>query len=268
MRLWILVPATLMAFVGCSRVPDDTADDTDTDTDIGTDPDTDPLPEGCPDSPTGEFFGQLEASQIVDANPYADANLAAVVATFDGVADGATKDVDVAINNAVVAAIGYTPSSATAHWSVWLADANGAVRTYLNESTGTIPSTVKVGDVLSLRVKKIKNFGGEFEILDVSDVVVAADTSKVWLQEPTGELSYASHGRELVHVWGEVTSTPADCGSYQCMDLDLDGQVVDFRIKADKGVKKGDCLDVVAPVGVYMGDVQFNIDNFDWVDFY
>ena len=273
MRLWIQLPVVI-ALIGCGpRVPVDTDADADTDTDMDTDTDsdtdTDTEVDKCPEAPDAGFYGQLEAGQVTATSPYKDSGISAVVAAQADVVDGTPKAVDIQVTDAVVASIGYTPSSATAHWSVWVADSKGAVRTYLKDSTGTIPSTVKPGDTISFKVKQLTNFAGEFQISQITDFALGADTSLIWLQETNGTtLSYADHGRELVHAYGQVVTDPAACGSYECMDLDLDGQTVDFRIKPEKGVVKGDCLDVVAPVGVFNGGVQFNIDNFDWVDFY
>jgi hypothetical protein len=278
MRLVPLSVALVFALVACDRGPEDDSDtdvetdtdtDTDSDSDTDTDTDTDTDADITPcDPPTSMYYGVLQESQITDVAPTGDAGIAAVVAAAPA-GDGETATVDLQITNATVMMVGYRPSGGDL-WSLWVQDENAAIRTYA--SSTPITAEVVPGNKVSFKVTEIKNYAGELEITKLADFVVDDTTAgPVYVQDVTGEtITYADHGREVVYTYGRITTVPAACGgSSVCATWLLPtGQEVDFRIGEQKGVVQGDCIQVVSPVGTFDGDVQFDINDFDWVEFF
>lgn len=277
-----------LAFAACNNGPPDTGIDTDTnadadtdtdadsDTDTDTDADTDSDTDSDSDTdadcavPDGSFHGGLSASQIVSTSPYTtDAGLTAVIAADPG--DGNTANVDLTITNAVVAAVGYVPSTSTSEWTVWLADQNGAARTYLNTSTVSIPSTIVPGDVVSMHVVELNNYAGEIEITKIDSFTKSDTTSHVWVQDATAaNIDVATQAREVVHGYGKLMTAPTACGGTAlCSDMKTsNGQTIPFRIKTVWDPRQGDCIEFYMPVGVFAGEPQLNVDTFDWVNLY
>jgi len=164
----------------------------------------------------------------------------------------------------------YTPSGSNI-WTLWLADANGAVRTYLkDDSTDTIAEgSIQPGYTISFTATELKDYEGTLEITQMS-AITKGTPGKVYVQEAAGQtLSAASHFEEMVHAYGKLVSDSTACGgSSVCFDYDIGEQTVTFRVKSSGNLMKGDCVDVYAPMGQFSGSPQFDIANFDWMDTY
>ena len=278
MRSFVLSFAVL-ALAACPPAPPDTGTsdtDTDTDTDSDTDADSDTDTDSDTDSdtdcaaPDGTFFGQIGAADKITATAYTnDAGLGAVVAAKP--ADGQTATVNLAVTNATVTAVGYNPATATEAWSVWLADANGAVHTYLADSPQKIPLPIAPGDVISFTATGLENYSGQLEIITITGYSKSTTTTDVYVQDMmTSDITVAGHDQEMIHTYGRISSAPAACGSTaECADFTTaSGQVVAFRIKSVFEPALNDCIEVYMPAGQFSGSAQLNVDNFDWVELY
>jgi hypothetical protein len=277
--------AALPLALACRPAPDDggtdkdttsTEGDADTDSDADSDADTDPTtstttttttttsPSSCPTpNDLATWYGTMDASLATATNYSADAGIGALIAA--GPADGMTAAVDLMVNGAIVAAIGYHPAG-TDPETVWFADRNGGFRTYGIPFPG-----VQVGDAIALHVTEIDNYNGELEITAADGFQILSSGNSVFVQDVAGQpLDYTNQGRELVRLWGEILTDNGPCGgASNCYTVDHGGPAtVDVRVGAALGLLAGDCVKVTAPLGTFGGVAQFDLSDWDWLAVY
>ncbi|MCB9795870.1 MAG: hypothetical protein H6741_24500 [Alphaproteobacteria bacterium] len=213
------------------------------------------LPTGCALGPAdaGEWAGRVPVEQIT-TEPYAfDAGVAAVIEASP--AQGQRVDVQLRVEGAVITNVGYPEAE-----NVWFADGGGAMRTY----SAPWGVSLEPGDVVSFEVREISNYRGELEVIDLGNVEVIGSGEPVFFVDATEQsVSVAEHARQNIRAWAEVVSGPTDCSS-NCFDVDLGSQTELLRISSSRNFDPGDCLELFAPMGVFDGEIQFNIENYDW----
>jgi hypothetical protein len=131
------------------------------------------------------------------------------------------------------------------------------------------PSTVGPGDVVDIRVTRIQNYFGVLEILD-GDVQITGSGERVYVHDGmTGDdLVYGDLPQELVEVWGKVLGPSTACGDFECFPLDY-GAPNPLTLRVVPGtVSRNDCAHVIAPLDVYDGEPQLQIDHPDWLRTY
>ena len=147
----------------------------------------------------------------------------------------------------------------------WVEDANGAHRTYLPDAVTPAPVP---GDEVSFTVNAITNYFGELEITALSDWTVVSSGNPVHVGEGTGvALDYATMGRKVYDVYGEITGELGECGGTNyCWELTHGGVVSEVR--TGKSIILGDCVHLVAPVNYYDDNALYDIGNWDWMEYY
>jgi hypothetical protein len=239
---------------------------------VTTDPTgIDPTSEGpswdspCADGPskTGPWNNHPigEAGVDVRKNPY----------TFDaGVGDvldatksaSSPKSVNLEINDAIVTATDDNPPNGTL--SAMVADGAGTIMVF------AVPvdfnaNGVEPGDRIDLHVFEVFNYDGVPEITDAT-IAISGSGEDVYVNTfmDGDELKYAKHPLEMVEVWGEILTSGTDCGGMDCFALDH-GAEEPAEFRAPSGdVRKGDCVQVIAPVGQFDGVTELSMENPDW----
>lgn len=277
-----LLSASFLALLACRGTPDtdDTANDDSGDTggdsgDSGDSGETDDtgVPFSCQDGPSdpGSWFGVLEPSQVTDVNTYGDAGLSALLEKAPAKDQTVTFDPPLRITKAVVTLPGYAPEGKFPG-TFWFADSKGAMRTFdnLNNTEDiVVPAEITAlpaGSVVSFDVTELKNYSGELEVTGLRNFELHSDPAqKVYVRDRTDgtKLEYATDGRFIVHLWGEVSKVRGPCGSPTCYEMTSGDNVYLVRVK--KEYLEGDCLELVAPVGTFNDELQFDISDFDWL---
>lgn len=213
------------------------------------------IPSGCALGPAdpGTFSGAVPLD-LITTEPYDfDAGVQAVIDASPG--DGQQLSVQLRVEGAVVTNLGYPEDE-----NVWFADANGAMRSY----RANFDPPVAPGDVVSFEVQQISNYRGELEVVAIDALEVLGSGEPVYYVDGTNRaISVAEHARQNVLAWAEVVSGPTDCSS-NCFEVDLGGQTEDLRISSSRTFDAGDCLELFMPVGVFDGEIQLNVENYDW----
>lgn len=271
LRLALLV-STTASLVACisAAPPDDTGAeaDADTDSDADTDTDTDTDADGdadCDAGPSTPDYGELNADEITWDNYTHDAGLAAVIDADPG--DGNTAEGEWVVTDAIVTLTGYAPEGSNPD-TFWVADASGSIVVY-RVDPGFV---VKAGDTISFTVNQVGNYAGLYQISGASDFAVADVGSELVyvVDGMTNQAAWSLNPHEIIYSYGEVTAEHGECGtSYQCFDYTAaNGNVTALRLHESKGLVKGDCLQVTAPMGTFAGSDQYNVNDLDWVNFY
>ncbi len=243
----------------------DTDSDADADSDSDTDADTDVPVGGCPEPASlASLYGTLDPAMVTTTNYGFSAGVQAAITASPG--DGEPNaTVDLMINGAVITAVGYHPPD-TDPGTVWFQDQDAALRTYNTPMPG-----VKVGDKVSFRITEISNYNGELEIVALDSLTIDSSGTPVYVRDATGTtLDYATDGRELLRVWGEVMSDGIECGGVSsCYPLNYGGATdVEFRVGAALGLLTGDCVILTAPLGVFDTELQFDLSDWAWLAVY
>jgi hypothetical protein len=197
------------------------------------------------------------------------AGVAEVIAAADALTDGETVEgLDLAVTNAVVTNIGYSPDGAT-DLSFWFGDADGFMRTFRTETGPVLPSEISRGDTVSFKVNAITSYFGEYEVTAISDFQVTGSGEPIYMLDANDtELTYAEHGRANISVYGEVTASTGECGSSNCYDLLLwNGQTVIFRVANFVEIFEGDCIWWAGPLGSFDG-LQLDANELDWFAYF
>lgn len=274
--LRLLVSLAFVGMAACSRQPPSTPDadtdvavaDTDTivddsdttvvDTDVA---DTDVTLTPCPaPSNVGTWFGALDSANVTSDAPTGDAGLAAVSAASVGT-------VSLAITDAVVTAVAYRPPAINVN-TFWIADGSGAIEVF-NVDSGT--TTLAPGQIVSLTVTKTSKYFGTLQITAATDITVSGSMADVYVLDASDlDLDYATQSAINVFTWGRITAANGACGtSSSCFTMTTNhAQEVRYRVRTDKGVRLGDCIEVVSPLSIYDGNQQLDIVDLDSMEFF
>ncbi len=241
----------------------DSDGDADTDT-VDTDTTTDPgVRHGACAAPAPFEYGPELAGVGLRAKDFdQDANLDDVIAAAD-LALVATP-VNIPVTGAIVTMIAYRADGGYPE-EVWMADANGAIRTY-----GTPIGGVQVGDAVTFRVREVLNYFGEHEVTAIGPVTVDSTGNDVYVHESPANLNYAQNGRELLHLWGEIVTVEGPCGgTSSCYQLEHGGaKPALLRTGTVVGLAQGDCVEVTWPMGYFDTEVQLDVATYDQLRVY
>jgi hypothetical protein len=198
-----------------------------------------------------------------------DAGIAAVIAAAPTTNDETiTLDTPLAVTGAIITNTGYARDESVP-WDVWIGDGAGVIRTWgANMETAITAATP--GMSVSFNVTEIKNYAGEIEITGLTDWVVNSENNDVFVWELNETvLDYSLHGRQNAHLWGEILTDAEPCGgSFNCYTYAYGAASATLRMKDVATVLKGDCVELVAPVGTFAGNIQFNVADLDWYQWY
>jgi len=266
---------TLSACFGSSPPEDDDEDsnmeaDADTDADSDSDTDADSDADSDTDSDTdvdchsdwdSGFYGSIDASIVTNTAYSNSSGLSDIVAADPG--EGETTEISVAISGAVVTQVGYYPDSAT-EYTFWLGDGDAHVQAYYI----TLDEAPSAGDTVSFTATELTNYYGKLEITAATDYAVTG-SSDVYVNQATGTtLDYSDSGPINVRLYGELIEDRGDCGGGNtCYELEHGGEgagnIAVIRTDSEY-VAAGDCMIITAPLGEYSGEVQIDVDDYDW----
>ncbi len=239
--------------------------DADSDADSDTDTDTDTVVDcGAPPN-LGTFYGGI-AANLVTTDAYvndagiAEAN-AAGPAAGDPAVDLSANPVNIA--SATVIAVGYPENI-----SFWIEDANGAIRAYFGDAP--LVSDLVPGDVVSFQITEIDNYATELEISGYQNFNLESQGNPVRVQDGQGLTpDYATMGGRNFDVHGTLVTDLGECGPANCWLISNGGVMTEVRLGSAGGTwVLGDCIHFVAPMTRFDGDLEYDMFNFDWFEYY
>mgnify|MGYP006928215538 CR=1 FL=1 len=239
----------------------DSDSDTDTDTDTDTDADAD-----CGAPPNlGSFYGGIDASKVTTASYLNDAGIAAAIAAGPGDGQG-PLDLSanpMSISSATVTVVGFPEDK-----SFWIEDSGGAMQAYFDEAP--LLQAAVPGDVVSFEITEMDNFGNRIEISKYANYVVERQGDPVRVQPGAGIVfNYDIQGGQVFDIYGELVTDVGECGPANCWLISNGGVLTEVRLGSAGGTwVLGDCIHFVAPVTRFDTDVQFDMFNFDWFEYY
>jgi len=257
-----IAPTTTDSDAGDADTDADSDSDTDTDTDTDTDSDTDA---DCGVPPNlGTFYGGIAAGLVTTDAYVNDAGIAAAIAAAPGDGD---PNVDlssnpVAISGATITAVGFPENI-----SFWIEDASGGIRAYFSDVP--LPDDAISGQKVSFEITEIENYANEIEISKYQNFSIDSSDNPVRVQ--TGQavaFDYGTHGNQVFDVYGPLVTDLGECGPANCWLLSNDGALTEVRIADDITWLPGDCIHFTAPLHRFGSDVQFDMFNFLWFEYY
>ncbi len=164
----------------------------------------------------------------------------------------------VKITNATVVATSFVPHG---NKTFWVQDKNGGVQAWLKTDAGD----VKVGQKVSFDIVKSGEYRGNVQITELTNFVIVANSSPVYLMEKTGKkLSDADYGK-MVRIGGVLSGEalcddPDALSPNYCYTLTHGAETVSFRSKS-LFIKNGSCVTYVGPVGTDFGPLANEATN-------
>lgn len=218
---------------------------------------------GCGVPPQlGPWVGHpLYGSNVTTTEYGHDAGLDDVIAAAPAAMGESATGLTIQVSGAIIHNIGYPADKV-----FWMADGNGAFRTFLPDAVNPAPQP---GDAVSFTVTEIENYHGELEITGLTNWSVDSGGNSVLVRQGQGvELTEATL-RYTYETYGKIVSAIGACGSNTtCWNFEHGGVTSELRIKDDVFALEGDCLHVIAPVYYAFDNGLFDIQNWDWKTFY
>lgn len=219
----------------------------------------------CVDGPAfpDAWAGALSPDQVT-SSPYE--NEAGIGDILDAAPESGAQAIDITVTDAVVA--NFTEYGGAID-QLWLADAAGGLQTY-GVDINLTADDISPGDRVSFTATEITTYFGLPELTGLSGLTVTEKNGAVSVVDGnTTAVTLAEHLNENIRGYGALTSAPEGCGgSSVCADFTFGENTVVLRFADALGLAEGDCVDVLAPLGIYSYSEQINIDNNDWVSVY
>lgn len=219
----------------------------------------------CSDGPAfPEAWAGAVDPKRVTTTPYDFA--AGIGDILDAAPDQDSASIDIAVTDAVVT--NFTEYGGEID-QLWLADAGGGLQTY-GVDLNLTAADVAPGDTVSFTATEITTYFSLPELTGLTDLSVTGSGAQVYVVDGNAEtVTVAAHLNLNIRGFGELVSEPEGCGgSSVCADFSFGDNTVPLRFPEALGLSVGDCVDVLAPLTVYSGSPQLNIDNNDWVSVY
>ncbi|MFT5684131.1 MAG: hypothetical protein ACI8RZ_005072 [Myxococcota bacterium] len=219
----------------------------------------------CTDGPAfpDAWAGAVDPA-LVTTTPYDFA--AGIGDILDAAPASGALSIDIAVTDAVVA--NFTEYSGEID-QLWLADAGGGLQTF-GPDIGLTAEEIAPGDTVSFVATEITTYFSLPELTGLTDLSVTGAGGLVYvIPGNTTTITVADHLNQNIRAFGELVSEPETCGgSSSCADFVFGDNTVALRFADAIGLSMGDCVDVLAPLTLFSGAPQLNIDNNDWVSVY
>lgn len=219
----------------------------------------------CADGPAfpDAWAGALSPEQVTTAPYDSEAGIGDIL---DAAPESGALSIDITVTDAVVA--NFTEYGGAID-QLWLADAAGGLQTY-GVDINLTADDVSPGDRVSFTATEITTYYGLPELTGLSDLTVSDKNGMVSVVDGnTTAVTIEEHLNENVRGYGTLVSAPEGCGgSSVCADFSFGENTVVLRFAEALGLAEGDCVDVLAPLGIYSYSEQINIDNNDWLSVY
>lgn len=277
-----------LGLMGCPpEDPTETDDDTsDVDTsDVDTsdiDTDTDDIDTEAPaidchvlPSTLPAWGGDIDPPTLITNTPYTnDAGLGGLLAALDGTTGDQTVDVD--ITGATVTVLDYNRDEDLGQvFRFYVEDANAAFFARLSfDATGY---DIQAGDIVNFNVTAAQLYFGVPQISAISELTVVSSGNPVHVIEGNGQtLDLTGDVNRVHHLYGELVSAGEGCQDPNyCFDLEtVDGEtstINTLRINQEPlqtPLIQGDCVEIIAPMGIFSEAPQFNVGNYEWHRWY
>ncbi|MEO1270986.1 MAG: hypothetical protein AAFX99_23095 [Myxococcota bacterium] len=175
-------------------------------------------------------------------------------------------------NVTVVATSFNTSNTMRANRIFWVGDSNGVIKVFFGSmETDKFPTfNIKVGQKISFTATEVINFNNVPEIVDVDPEswLLDSEDNDVYIQDwQAGEaLAFPGDVNAIVRLTGTLSQEGMGCGEgWTCFELDYGApSTVVFRTNS-QFILPGNCVTYVGPVGSFGGELQLNVENFDWV---
>jgi len=189
------------------------------------------------------------------------AALAAAPGTGEPIVDLSTSPLS--ISGAAVVAVGFPENT-----SFWIEDANGAIRAYFGDAP--LGQDLAPGDIVSFQITELDNYASDVEITGYQNFSVDSTGNTVRVQDGQGlTLDYATMGGRNFDVYGELVTDLGECGPANCWLIANGGALTKVRLGSAGGTWiLGDCIHFVAPLSRFDDEMQYDMFNFDWFEYY
>jgi hypothetical protein len=219
----------------------------------------------CADGPAfvDAWAGAVSPELVTDTPYTAVAGIGEILAAAP--AEGSAA-IDIAVTDAVVANLTEYGGGID---QLWLADADGGLQTY-GVSINLTADDIAPGDTVSFTATEITTYYSLPELTGLSDLTITGSGAMVYVIDGnTTAVTVSAHLNQNVRGFGALTSAPESCGgSSVCADFTFGPNTVTLRFAAALSLSEGDCVDVLAPLTIFSGAAQLNIDNNDWLSVY
>ena len=219
----------------------------------------------CDDGPAfpDAWAGALSPDQVTSSPYDFEAGIGDIL---DAAPESGALGIDITVTDAVVA--NFTEYGGSID-QLWLADSAGGLQTY-GVDINLTADDISPGDRVSFIATEITTYFGLPELTGLSGLTVTDKDGAVSVVDGnTTAVTLEEHLNENIRGYGTLVSTPEGCGgSSVCADFSFGENTVVLRFAEALGLAEGDCVDVLAPLGIYSYSEQINIDNNDWVSVY
>ena len=167
------------------------------------------------------------------------------------------------ISGAVVVAVGFPENT-----SFWIEDANGAIRAYFGDAP--LAQDLSPGDIVTFQITELDNYASDVEITGYSNFSVNSTGNTVRVQDGQGLiLDYPTRGGRNFDAYGELVTDLGECGPATCWLISNGGTLTPLRLSNAGGSwALGDCIHFVAPLSRFEGEMQYDMFNYDWFEYY
>lgn len=220
-----------------------------------------PMSCGAPEQ-LGPWDGHpLFTASVTDVEYAFDAGLDDVLAAVPATQGNIVSGLSIPVTGAIVHNQSFPDDE-----RFWVADGNGAIRTFLYSAVSPVPQP---GDAVSFTVTEVQNFVGQPQINAVTNWSVDSSGNDVLVRNGQGvELTPATVNYSY-EAYGKILGDIVTCGpSTTCWYFWHGGQISEVRINDALGVEAGSCIHVIAPVYYFQTDELFDIQNWDWLRSY
>ena len=219
----------------------------------------------CSDGPAfpDAWAGALDPERITNTPPSHDAGIAAII---DALPSSGSATISIEVTEAVVA--NFTEYGGGLD-QLWLSDSSGGLQTFGPDIPFTADE-LQPGDTVSFTATEITSYYDLPELTGLTGLSIASQGGMVYVVEGnTTTISLAEHLNQNIRGYGAITSEPEGCGgSSVCADFTFGDNTAILRFSDSLGLAVGDCVDVLAPLTIFSGAPQLNLDNNDWVSVY
>ena len=219
----------------------------------------------CDDGPAfpDGWAGALSPEQVTSAPYDFEAGIGDIL---DAAPESGAQAISIPVTEAVVA--NFTEYGGAID-QLWLADAAGGLQTY-GVDINLTAADISPGDRVSFTATEITTYFGLPELTGLSGLTVLDKDGAVSVVDGNRTaVTLEEHLNENIRGYGTLVSAPQGCGgSSVCAEFSFGENTMVLRFPEALGLAEGDCVDVLAPLGIYSYAEQLNIDNNDWVSVY